>query len=290
MTRGASDKLLRLSTHTHKDTHTCTRIHAHTDTDAHTQSLGKCFFKPTDLHSPVEQRSKWRTALRAALPTKTGFPGRPRCPGPAQACPASPPTGLAAQPSRLLGHLLLEALLPPFATTGPSARLCPEPVVPAHLLKHSVAPTLMLERRTLGLPTGRGKLAGRARTRSPGLEVLEQILHSSKCRPLNVGCGGERRRPGSLISPFWLIKRPRASSASCLVSSGEGRSLFYAHIVRLQYVHKIRTWGDRHRRRRSSDGQGPARCSGLLSQLLGAPSPHWYKGVPAPVSLPGWRR
>lgn len=57
-------------------------------THTHTLCPEMCFFKPTDLHSPISQPSKCRMPLVTGLPTKTCFLGRLLCPRAARLCPA----------------------------------------------------------------------------------------------------------------------------------------------------------------------------------------------------------
>lgn len=115
-----------------------------------------CFFKPTDLHSPISQPSKCRMPLAAGLPNATCFLGRLLCPRSTALPSAALPSlrlSLPAQPGSseagLPGHHLCEASwvsagrLPPFPHC---TQLCPKPAVPFHLRKYLVNLISMLER------------------------------------------------------------------------------------------------------------------------------------------------
>ena len=106
-----------------------------------------CFFKPTDLHSPISQPSKCRMPLAAGLPIKTCFLGRPLCPRAARLCPAFAHLCQHSQAPLRLDSRDTTSVRPPWVSAGrllpfpQRSQLCPEPAVTVYLHKYLV--TLM---------------------------------------------------------------------------------------------------------------------------------------------------
>ena len=101
-----------------------------------------CFFKPTDLHSPISQPSKYRMALASGLPTKTCFPGHPLCPHAAWLCPTFACLCQHSQAPLRLGSRDTTSVRPSWVSAGRlppfphCTQLCPKPAVPVHLHKY----------------------------------------------------------------------------------------------------------------------------------------------------------
>lgn len=106
-----------------------------------------CFFKPTDLHSPISQPSKCRMPLAAELPIKTCFLGHPLCPRAARLCPAFAHLCQHSQAPLRLDSRDTTSVRPPWVSAGrllpfpQCSQLCPEPAVTVYLHKYLV--TLM---------------------------------------------------------------------------------------------------------------------------------------------------